>query len=91
MDKNNRMTIEEMVDCFRKMFSQAVAERSQDYGVVMEEAYNLWALLYYDLGIDSYTADKYLEDGIHLTQEGRQIYADALARLILAHEEEKNN
>ena len=51
MDKNNRMTIEEMVDCFRKMFSQAVAERSQDYGVVMEEAYNLWALLYYDLGI----------------------------------------
>ena len=52
MDKNNRMTIEEMVDCFRKMFSQAVAERSQHYGVVMEEAYNLWALLYYDLGIE---------------------------------------
>ena len=51
MNKNKRMTIEEMVDCFRKMFCQAVAERSQDYGIVMEEAYNLWALLYYDLGI----------------------------------------
>ena len=51
MSKSKNMTIEEMVDCFRIMFSQAVAERSQDYGVVMEEAYNLWALLYYDLGI----------------------------------------
>ena len=51
MSKSKKMTIEEMVDCFRVMFSQAVAERSQDYGVVMEEAYNLWALLYYDLGI----------------------------------------
>ena len=55
------------------------------------EQQTLFLNTYYDLGIDSYTADKYLEDGIHLTQEGRQIYADALARLILAHEEEKNN
>lgn len=46
---------------------------------------------YYDLGIDSYSADKYLEDGVHLTAEARQNYADALARIILAHEEEKNN
>lgn len=52
MSKSKKMTIEEMVNCFRIMFSQAVAERSQDYGVVMEEAYNLWALLYYDLGIE---------------------------------------
>ena len=52
MTNSKKMTIEEMVDCFRIMFSQAVAERSQDYGVVMEEAYNLWALLYYDLGIE---------------------------------------
>ena len=51
MTNSKKMTIEEMVNCFRIMFSQAVAERSQDYGVVMEEAYNLWALLYYDLGI----------------------------------------
>ena len=52
MSKSKKMTIEEMVNCFRIMFSQAVAERSQDYGVVMEEAQNLWALLYYDLGIE---------------------------------------
>lgn len=58
---------------------------------VAGEQQTLFLNTYYDLGIDSYTADKYLEDGIHLTQEGRQIYADALARLILAHEEEKNN
>lgn len=55
------------------------------------EQQTLFLNTYYDLGIDSYTTDKYLEDGIHLTQEGRQIYADALARLILANEEEKNN
>ena len=29
MSKSKKMTIEEMVDCFRIMFSQAVAERSQ--------------------------------------------------------------
>ena len=46
---------------------------------------------YYDLGIDAYGADKYLEDGIHLTAEARQNYADALARIILANEETKNN
>lgn len=46
---------------------------------------------YYDLGINGYTAEDYLEDGIHLTKEGRKIYADALANLILSNEEEKNN
>lgn len=46
---------------------------------------------YQDLGIDSYTADEYLEDGVHLTASGRQVYADALARRILAIEETKNN
>ena len=55
------------------------------------EQQTLFLNTYYDLGIDSYTTDKYLEDGIHLTQEGRQIYADALARLILSNEETKNN
>lgn len=55
------------------------------------EQQTLFLNTYYDLGIDAYTTDKYLEDGIHLTQEGRQIYADALARLILSYEESKNN
>lgn len=35
-------------------------------------------------GIDAYTADKYLEDGIHLTNEGRRIYADKIAERIYA-------
>lgn len=46
---------------------------------------------YQDLGIDSYTADEYLEDGVHLTESGRKVYADALARRILSIEETKNN
>ena len=46
---------------------------------------------YEDLGIDGYTADEYLEDGVHLSAEGRKLYADALAEMILKHEETKNN
>lgn len=33
-------------------------------------------------GIDAYTADEYLEDGVHLTAAGRRVYADYAARLI---------
>lgn len=46
---------------------------------------------YLDLGIDGYTAEEYLEDGVHLTAAGRQLYADALAKMILKIEETKNN
>lgn len=46
---------------------------------------------YSDLGINGYTAEQYLEDGVHLTAEGRQLYADALAKIILRVEETKNN
>ena len=46
---------------------------------------------YLDLGINGYTAEDYLEDGVHLTAEGRQLYADALAKRILSLEETKNN
>lgn len=34
-------------------------------------------------GIDAYTADDYLEDGIHLTSQGRRKYAEDLSRKIL--------
>lgn len=37
-----------------------------------------------DSGIDAYTAEDYLEDGIHLTAAGRHAYADCASRLILA-------
>ena len=46
---------------------------------------------YLDLGITGYTAEEYLEDGVHLTDAGRQLYADALAKIILNYEETKNN
>ena len=35
-------------------------------------------------GIDAYTADKYLTDGVHLTAEGRISYAEYAGRLIKA-------
>lgn len=34
-------------------------------------------------GIDAYTADDYLEDGIHLSTKGRKLYAECVSRLIL--------
>lgn len=46
---------------------------------------------YEDLGIDGYTAEEYLEDGVHFSDAGRQLYADALAKMILQYEETKNN
>ncbi len=46
---------------------------------------------YEDLGIDGYTADEYLEDGVHLSDSGRQLYADALAKMILDYDKTKNN
>lgn len=58
---------------------------------VANEMNTLFLNAYNGLGIDGYTAEQYLEDGIHLTAEGRQLYADALARLILSYEETKNN
>lgn len=64
-----------------KGISQYVAKEQQ---VVFFDAYM-------DLGIDGYTAEEYLEDGVHLTAAGRQLYADALVNIILNHEETKNN
>ncbi len=46
---------------------------------------------YQDLGVDGYTIDEYTEDGLHFSEKGRQLYADALAKIILNYEETKNN
>lgn len=46
---------------------------------------------YNDLGINNYTAEQYLEDGVHLSAEGRSLYAEKLAELILCVEATKNN
>lgn len=46
---------------------------------------------YNGIGLDAYTADEYLEDGVHLSQKGRDKYAEKLSEVILKHEETKNN
>ena len=38
---------------------------------------------YNNLGIDAYNADDYLEDGIHLNEKGRDLYAQGVASCIL--------
>ncbi|MDE6202699.1 MAG: SGNH/GDSL hydrolase family protein [Lachnospiraceae bacterium] len=58
---------------------------------VAKETQSVFFNAYQDLGIDGYTAEQYLEDGVHLTEDGRHLYADALAKLILSIEETKNN
>ena len=58
---------------------------------IAKETNSVFFNAYQDLGIDGYTAEQYLEDGVHLTQDGRYLYADALAKLILSIEETKNN
>lgn len=52
-----------------------VYEQNKDKNVLLFNAME-------DSGINAYTADKYLEDGIHLTTEGRIEYADHLIRMI---------
>ena len=64
-----------LVDFFR--VSGYVAEEHEKEGVLFFNAME-------ESGIDVYTADQYLEDGIHLTEAGRRQYADCLSRRILA-------
>ncbi len=54
-----------------------VYEENKDKNVIFYNAFE-------ESGIDAETASKYLEDGVHLSDEGRQVYADYAARLILA-------
>lgn len=61
-------------------------EYAQACGYVYDQHRDDNVLLYNafeDSGIDAYTADDYLEDGIHLTSQGRQKYAEDLSRRIL--------
>lgn len=58
---------------------------------IANETQSVFFNAYLDLGIDAYTAEEYLEDGVHLTEAGRRLYAEALAKIILDYEETKNN
>ncbi len=58
---------------------------------VANEKGTLFLDAYLDIGIDGYTAEEYLEDGVHLSAAGRRVYADYLSNMILKYEETKNN
>jgi hypothetical protein len=46
---------------------------------------------YSGMGIDGYSAEEYLEEGIYLSEEGRALFADHLSQKILEFEKTKNN
>lgn len=54
-----------------------IYEQHKDENVILYNAFE-------DSGINAETADKYLEDGVHLTPEGSRAYADYAARIINA-------
>lgn len=60
-------------------------------GNVSADMNTLFLDAYEGIGLDAYSADEYLEDGIHLSEKGRWKYADKLSRIILEYEETKNN
>lgn len=60
-------------------------------GNVSADMHTLFLNAYEGIGLDAYTADEYLEDGIHLSEKGRRKYAEKLTEIILAYEAEKNN
>ena len=53
-----------------------VAEQHKEEGVIFYNAFE-------EGGIDAYSAEECLEDGIHLTQEGRHRYVERLIRFIM--------
>lgn len=63
-----------LVDFFR--CSGYVAEQHRKDNVLFYNAMEL-------SGIDSYTAEEYLEDGVHLSEAGRRVYAAQVANVIL--------
>ena len=60
-------------------------------GNVSVDMNTLFLDAYEGIGLDAYTADEYLEDGIHLSEKGRRKYAEKLSKIILEYEATKNN
>ncbi len=68
-----------------------LAEYYRVCGNVSADMHTLFLNAYEGIGLDAYTADEYLEDGVHLSEKGRRKYAEKLTEIILAYEVEKNN
>ncbi|NLL77694.1 MAG: SGNH/GDSL hydrolase family protein [Clostridiales bacterium] len=60
-------------------------------GNVSADENTLFLNAYEGIGLDTYTADEYLEDGIHLSEKGRRKYAEKLSEIILNYETTRNN
>lgn len=60
-------------------------------GNVSADMNTLFLNAYEGIGLNTYTADEYLEDGIHLSQKGRAEYARILSEIIMEYEATKNN
>lgn len=63
----------------------SLVEFARCTGYVYEQNKNKNVLLFNafeDSGISAETWERYLEDGIHLTEEGRRLYADCIARIL---------
>lgn len=60
-------------------------------GNVSADNNTLFLNAYEGIGLNTYTADEWLEDGIHLTKKGRKKYAEKLSEVILNFEAQKNN
>ncbi len=60
-------------------------------GNVANDMKTLFMNVYEGIGLDAYTADEYLEDGIHLSEKGRDEYAKKLSKIILEFEATRNN
>ncbi len=57
-------------------YAKTADQLASEFGISYLDAY--WSL-----GINSYNADQYLMDGVHLSEEGRRKYAQMLSRIIL--------
>lgn len=60
-------------------------------GNVSADLNTLFLNAYDGIGLDAYTADEYLEDGVHLSAKGREEYAKKLSQIILECEATRNN
>lgn len=60
-------------------------------GNVSADLNTLFLNAYEGIGLDAYSADEYLEDGIHLSEKGRRKYAEKLSKIILEYESTRNN
>lgn len=68
-----------------------LVEYARVCGNVANDMNTLFLNAYDGIGLNAYTADDYLEDGLHLSEKGRSEYARVLSKVIMEYEETKNN